>query len=191
MNQVLMLCGSLRRQSWNRALLNELAQRWPGLAGSQPWTIDRLDVRDVDLPLQNADLEDDFFLMDRVLSLHHRLTQAQMLVIASPEHNGQVSAALKNLIDWVSRVAYLDPQAPNPFHGKPTLLVSATPGWSGGVLGLHSLRALMAYVGGLVLADTICVPRIVQHDSAEGLTLPADLSAQIDDTLIRLMKLRS
>lgn len=188
MSDVLFVCGSLRQHSWNRQLLDVMADRWSlaSAAGSDPSGIDHLDLRDVHLPLQNADLEDDPVLMDAVLTLHARFAQARAVVIASPEHNGQVSAGLKNLVDWVSRVAYLDASVHNPFLNQPTLLVSATPGWSDGVLGLQSLRALMAYVGSLVLAQTVTVPHVHEHAVGPSLELPPATLACVDDALTQL-----
>ena len=63
------------------------------------------------------------------------LEAADGLMIASPEYNWSFPAALKNLIDWISCLR------PNPFAGKPVLLLSASPSRRGGLQGLLQLRA--------------------------------------------------
>jgi chromate reductase len=65
---------------------------------------------------------------------------------------------LKNMIDWVSRLAYIDPAFENPFIDKPVLLCSASTGGSGGAMGIPSARALFGYVGGIVFGETVCLP---------------------------------
>jgi chromate reductase, NAD(P)H dehydrogenase (quinone) len=60
-------------------------------------------------------------------------------VIASPEYNYSISSALKNLIDWVSRVQ------PGVFDKKPVAIFSCTAGPSGGARSQYDLRKMLVF----------------------------------------------
>lgn len=157
MTRLLLVSGSLRQDAWNTRLLHYLAEPLHAEA-----TLDVLLPSEVTLPLFDQDLEHDPLLRPALLAVHQRFAACDGLLIASPEYNGQPTAYLKNLIDWVSRLSYLDSGLANPFHGKPVLLCSATTGWSGGAQGLQAARSLFAYLGALVLGETITVAHVDQ-----------------------------
>ena len=69
------------------------------------------------LPLYNEDLDTDPAL-PAVAALRSQVAAAGALLVISPAHNGSVSAALKNAIDWLSR-----PRGACALSGKPTALL--------------------------------------------------------------------
>jgi NAD(P)H-dependent FMN reductase len=85
------------------------------------------------------------------------------MIVACPEYNGLITPYLKNTIDWVSRLQYIDESCSNAFIDKPVLLVSASTGWSGGAVGLPSARTLFGYIGCHVLGGAISIPNIQQY----------------------------
>ncbi|MDE1917154.1 MAG: NAD(P)H-dependent oxidoreductase [Sphingomonadales bacterium] len=168
MSGFLLLCGSQRAGSLNARLLDELARHIPPGHG-----IDRVMPGEIRLPLFDAALEQDPALQRHLRDLHQRFVRAQAFIIASPEYNGMMTPFLKNLIDWISRLPWLDPAAVNAFLDKPVLLCSATPGWSGGALGLVPLRGLLAYVGAVPFGEAITLPHAAQAwDNAGRLAPP-------------------
>ena len=110
------------------------------------------------LPLFNQDLENDPAVRAQVAELHQAFVACDGIVVASPEYNGQLTPYLKNMIDWVSRLAYIDSSFDNPFVDKPVLLCSVSTGNSGGSVGIPFARALFGYVGGIVFGEALCVP---------------------------------
>lgn len=114
------IAGSLRRQSHTRALLRALRAALP--AGIE-LAIHPLD----DLPLYNQDLDGDT-PPPAVAALRRAIGEADGLVLASPEYNSGTSGVLKNALDWASR-----PYAAPCLRDKPTLVMSASPGVTGGV----------------------------------------------------------
>ena len=152
--RLLFLAGSLRGDSYQRRLLGYLAPLCDAYC-----EIDIVQHGDISLPLFDQDLEYNPSVMRDVLALYARIKRADGFVVASPEHNSQVSAFLKNTVDWVSRAPRIVPSlAPtNAFHGKPVLLTSASTGWTGGVVGLQAARLLFAYLGSIVVPAQICV----------------------------------
>jgi chromate reductase len=92
---IVALSGSLRKKSYNTALLREAARLAP--AGM---TIDVTSIRDI--PLYDADVEARGF-PDAVTALSEKVKQADAMLIATPEYNFSISGVLKNVIDWLSR----------------------------------------------------------------------------------------
>ncbi len=142
--------------------------------------------RDVELPLFNEDIEGDARLRDKVAQLHRRFSSCRALIVAAPEYNGQMTAYLKNMIDWVSRLAYIDPNFANPFIDKPLLLCSASTGSSGGMAGIAHARALFGYVGALVLGGAICVPYAADKWSDLGFMFEDSFEGYIATSVSRL-----
>jgi len=183
---LLLVSGSLRSESFNTRLLRDLALRLDGCC-----QVDLLDPRQVDLPLFDQDLEADPMVAGRVAALHRRFAASHGLIVASPEYNGQLPPFLKNLVDWVSRLAYIDPSHGNPFVDRAVLLCSASTGWSGGALAIPHARALFGYVGGVVIGDTICLPQAGQRWTGDGFAFAPAFEQQIAGALARVLRLAS
>jgi len=139
------LSGSPRRASVNQRLLS-LA------AAAQP-EIEPAAIGSFAMPLYTPD--DEHVIPAATLALRDRIAGAEGLVIASPEHNSAPSAALKNAIDWLSRL----PGEAQVFRGKHVLLLSASPGKNGGRRGLKQLREILIGLGAEVADGQLCVPR--------------------------------
>ncbi len=118
--KILGISGSLRKGSFNTAALKICADLMP--AGMKMTSYARLD----DIPLFNQDVFD-AGLPESAKRFRAEVAAADGLLIASPEYNFSLSAALKNAIDWGSR-------APNQvFQEKPIAIFSATQGPLGGL----------------------------------------------------------
>jgi len=179
---ILIFPGSQRKQSLNRRLADHLE-----LLLKQAFYVEMLDGDTVDLPLFNQDLENDNEVIEQVKPVYERFLKADGLIVASPEYNGSVSPYLKNTVDWVSRLPRLLAEEGyiNPFHGKPLLLAGATPGQSGGLLGLQNARNVFAYLGALILAEQITLPYAAEAWADDGSLTDPYLDAYIKQTLKR------
>ena len=105
------IAGSLRRDSFNAALLREAQALAPADV--------RLDIVDLaELPLYNRDLEDDG-VPAPVEEFRRALAAADGLVVATPEYNYSIPGVLKNAIDWASR------PPDSPLDGKPMAIMGA------------------------------------------------------------------
>ena len=185
MTRLLLIGGSLRRDSLNTRLLQHLAQRLEPRCA-----VELLLPSDVMLPLFDQDLESDPAVMDCVATLHRHISDHDGFIVASPEYNGQITAYLKNLVDWVSRVAYVRDGFAPPFCDRPVLLCSASTGRSGGSVAIPHARALFGYVGALVLGDTVCVPFADQAwDPQEGFLFGDAFEQRINQATDRLIAL--
>jgi chromate reductase, NAD(P)H dehydrogenase (quinone) len=180
--KIIIFPGSQRKQSLNRRLAVHIASLL-----AQGFHTELLEADTVDLPLFNQDLENDSLVIDEVKRIYERFRNADGLVVVSPEYNGSVSPYLKNTVDWVSRLPRIGAEQGyiNPFHGKPILLASATPGQSGGVLGLQSARNVFSYLGGLILAEQITLPYAIEAWEEDGSLADPCFNAYLEQTLKR------
>lgn len=135
--QAVGFAGSLRRASFNRALLHAAVELAP-----DEMNVEVFDLRPV--PLYNADVEaagDP----EPVAALKAVIRGADLLVIATPEYNHGLPAVTKNAVDWASR-----PPRPQVLDGKPVAILGTSPGRLGTVSAQRALReslsALNAYV---------------------------------------------
>src|SRR3954453_15569531 len=93
---VLGIAGSIRRESYNRALLDTARQVAP-----HGMSIDVFDLAGI--PLYNADLDTDAVRPDEVVRLKAAIAAADALLVVTPEYNYSVPGVLQNAIDWASR----------------------------------------------------------------------------------------
>ena len=169
MKKLILLPGSLRRDSYNVHLLKVCAEY---LKAQDVQTLE-VPAGDLNVPLINTDDEHDHF-PPSVKDWSDKIISADGVVIATPEYNGSISPIIKNFIDWTSRLS------PHPWKKKPVFLCGATPGYFGTIRGLehsrHPLQVLGAFVYpqpyGLPFADKELLPsatRISDSKRQQGL----------------------
>lgn len=123
---VIGFAGSLRKNSYNKALLRAAVKLLPKDA--------KLEIFDLGgIPPFNQDLEAQ--MPDKVKEFKAKIRAADAILIATPEYNYSISGVLKNAIDWASR-----PYGDNSFEGKPVAVMSASPGMLGGARAQYHLR---------------------------------------------------
>src|SRR5713101_1989778 len=135
----LMICGSLRKGSFNRALMNALPPLAPAsmtLAEAPPFR---------GFPLYDADLQTSSGFPADVVALADAIRAADGVIIISPEYNYTIPGALKNALDWVSRLS------DQPFKNKPVAIQSATGGPLGGARMQYHLRMALTFLNAFVL----------------------------------------
>ena len=182
--KVLAFAGSLRKGSYNK-LLVRTAARCAREAGA---VVTELDLAGHPLPVFDEDLESRDGVPAAVMTLKKLFREHDALLIASPEYNSSLSAALKNLIDWLSRPVPGEPPLAC-FKGKTAALFAASPGALGGLRGLVHLRAILGNIGVLLLADQLAVGKADEAFAADGsLANPKQAAAvkTIVDELVRI-----
>lgn len=127
--RILGISGSLRKASWNTALLRAAGTHFAAHELSIDFSIAEIG----DLPLMNQDLEQDGRFPAPVERLRAEIAQADALLIATPEYNASIPAPLKNAIDWASR-------PPSTFAAKPAAIMGTSPGALGTSRGQYPLR---------------------------------------------------
>lgn len=131
MYKIIGICGSLRKNSYNKCILEYMADN----------TVDELDIQLVsikDFPLFNQDIEEEGVPFS-VKEVKEKIREADGIIFLCPEYNSSVSGVLKNAIDWISRK---DEQG-YPFSKKPIMIAGATTGLLATARAQKELRAIL------------------------------------------------
>ncbi|WP_293899519.1 NAD(P)H-dependent oxidoreductase [Phenylobacterium sp.] len=170
--KLLAFAGSTRTGSLNQALV-DLAAREARARGAE---VTAIRLTDFDLPIYHGDLEPDEFPA-AALELQTLLRAHHGLLIASPEHNGTISALLKNSIDWGSR--------PVPghaiisgFRNKVAGIMGASISPFGTLRSLTHLRHVLSTIQTIVATEQVMIPFAATAFDAQG-ALKEPLPAQL------------
>src|ERR1700730_5923482 len=137
---VLVICGSLRKGSYNAALARTL----PSLA--PPGMRLRAAPGCVGLPLYDFDQHQAGGIHPIATAWADAIRSADAVIIVSPEYNWSIPGGLKNAIDWGSRMK------DQPFALKPVALQSAATGLLGGSRMQYHLRQSLTSIDALMFA---------------------------------------
>lgn len=154
--KVLGISGSLRKGSYNTALVRAAAELAP-----PGMTIGTAALGEI--PPYDEDARQQSGYPPAVAALRAAIAGADALLFASPEYNFSMSGVLKNAIDWASR------PPDQPFAGKPVALMSASNGVLGGARGQYHLRQCCIYLDmHPVNKPEVFVSRAAEKIDAEG-----------------------
>jgi len=154
--RVLVLVGSLRRDSYNRRLAHALGDLAPPGVELVEWT------RLAELPHYNEDLEQDPPLA--AIELRRAVAAADALLLITPEYNGGPSSAIKNAVDWASR-----PPGRAPIAGKPAAVTGASVSSFGALWAQQQLRRALLIAGARPLDRELPVARVDQRFAGDRL----------------------
>jgi chromate reductase, NAD(P)H dehydrogenase (quinone) len=130
---VLVICGSLRKGSYNAMVANTL----PALA---PPAMKLTRSPTIAMPLYNADVQTGEGFPAPATALADAIRAADGVIFVTPEYNYSMPGVLKNAIDWVSRMQN------QPFAGKPVAIQSACQGPLGGPRMQYHLRQSLVFL---------------------------------------------
>jgi len=157
---VLVICGSLRKGSYNAALtraLPELAPPEMKLVTAPPFET---------LPLYNADIQNASGFPAPAEDLATAIRAVDGALFVTPEYNWSMPGGLKNAIDWVSRMRE------QPFEGKPVAIQSCSQGPLGGARMQYHWRMSMTFLKALIFGTPeVFVGNAASKFDKETLTL--------------------
>ncbi len=153
--RVLAISGSLRRDSYNTALLRAAAEVAP--QGVEVVFYDGLR----EIPPYDQD-DEAAAVPPEVLHLRREIEDADALLFSTPEYNGSVPGVLKNAVDWASR-----PRATTVMQNKPAAVIGASTGMFGAIWAQQDLRRILGLTGNRVLDVELPVGR-AQETFATG-----------------------
>lgn len=137
MPKIVGVSGSLRRGSFNTALLRAAVELLPPGA--------ELKIESIEgIPLYNADVESAEGIPQRVAELKKSIADSGGLILATPEYNNSMPGVFKNAVDWLSRPPS-DIKA--VFGGKPVAIMGASPGGFGTVLSQNAWLPVLRTLG--------------------------------------------
>jgi len=138
--RILALAGSLRQGSYNRGLLRAAEELAPDWVEVQFFDIGGL-------PFFNQDLEAGGG-PEVVQHFKEAISNANAVLIATPEYNGAVPGVLANAIDWASR-----PPGHSVLRNKPVAVMGAVLGRSGSANAQAALRGTLGRIGAIMVPD--------------------------------------
>lgn len=164
------LSGSLRRGSYNSALLRSAASMMPADGELRIESI-------AAIPFYDGDAEAVHGIPDPVKRLQDVIAGADGLLIATPEYNNGIPGVAKNAIDWLSR-----PPADieRVFGGKPAALAGASPGGFGTVLAQNAWLPVLRTLGMDLWSGRMLVSRAGSVFDAQGDMVDAAARANLD-----------
>src|SRR5262249_7874640 len=129
---VAVLVGSLRKESFNRKMARALVAM-----AQAPLKLEIVEIGH--LPLYNQDF--DANPPPEVPAFKQRIQESDAVLFVTPEYNRSVPGVLKNAVDVGSR-----PYGKSAWNGKPTAVVTVSPGPIGGFGANHGLRHSFAFL---------------------------------------------
>ena len=178
MLRILGLSGSLRRGSHNASLLRAAAELLP--PGMELEVFGGLR----ELPPYDPDLDTDP-AVPAVAGLRDAITNADAILIATPEYNGSMPGLLKNALDWASR-----PFPDNALRGKPVAVMGASTGLFGAVWAQADTRKVLGVIGADVIDNELPVGQAGSAFSNDG-RLVAPEQREVLAELLRVLSARA
>jgi len=173
--RILGISGSLRRGSHNRRLLRAAGDALPPGAVLVAWDgLRELPPFDEDLETNPPAAVQDFL---------DAISDADALLIATPEYNASLPGALKNALDWASR-----PFPDNVLRDKPAAVVGASTGLFGAVWAQAEVRKVLKASGAHVLDSELPVGMADMAFAPDGGLADLDLAERLHDLVGDLVR---
>ena len=166
--RVLGISGSLRRESYNTALLRHAGELFE--AEGADFEI-YAGLRDIPPYDQDDDVED---APRAVARLRAAVAEADAVFLSTPEYNSSIPGALKNALDWVSR-----PLATNAMRNKPVAVVGASAGIFGAVWAQAEVRKVLGAMGARVADGEVVVGQAMDRFDGDGRLNDPNLEQQL------------
>ena len=173
--RILGISGSLRRDSYNTALLRHAGGLFEA-EGAQFTLYTGLR----DLPPFDEDQE--ISAPDTVERLRAAIAKADGVFFVTPEYNSSVPGVLKNALDWVSR-----PIATNTIRNKPVAVSGASTGGFGAVWSQAELRKVLGAMGARVADGEVAVGHAMDRFDSLGRLNDANLEEQVREVVRQLL----
>ena len=175
--KVLAFAATNSRNSINKALVTHAAEL---LKETQQAQIEILDLNDFEMPIYSIDREQQDGIPEPAQAFFNKIGEADVVLISYAEHNGNVTAAYKNLFDWASRIDQ------KVYQNKAALLMATSPGPGGAQSVLASASGSAPYFAMDVRA-TLSVPSFYDNfDSDAGVLTNNELAQQLAAALAKL-----
>lgn len=135
--KIIGISGSLRRHSFNTALLRAACHLVPDQVAVEIHSIEGI-------PLYNADLEAADGIPAVADKIKAGISTADGLLLVTPEYNNGIPGVFKNAIDWMSRPAS---DIPVVFGGRSVAVIGASPGGFGTILAQDAWLSVLRTLG--------------------------------------------
>jgi chromate reductase len=174
--RVLGLSGSLRRDSYNTALLRHAGALFE--AEGAEFEIYH-GLRDIPPYDEDYDTED---APEAVSRIREAVRKADAVFFVTPEYNSSIPGALKNALDWLSR-----PVATNSLRYKPVAVIGASTGMFGAVWAQAELRKVLGAIGARVTEGEVAVGQAGERFDENGRLSEPNLEQEVHEVIATLL----
>lgn len=150
MKKIIAFAGSNSKKSINKALATFAASLLKNVE------VEVLDLNDFQVPVYGIDEETANGIPQMATSFLKKIHSSDGIILSLAEHNGNFSAAFKNIYDWSSRIEQ------KLWNNIPMLLMATSPGARGGASVLSIAKSGFPYMGGNLIAD-FSLPSFYDH----------------------------
>ena len=172
--RILGISGSLRRSSWNTALLRAAANLLPSeVEVALHDGLREIPAFDDDLSASRPPAAEAFW---------REVGEADAVLIVTPEYNHSIPGQLKNALDWLSR-----PLLESPLRGKPVAVIGASTGMFGAVWAQAEARKVLSAIGARPLDVELPIPSADEQFTPEGRLIDPELEASLTEIMIALV----
>ncbi|HLR49832.1 MAG TPA: NAD(P)H-dependent oxidoreductase [Candidatus Sphingobacterium stercoripullorum] len=176
--KILAFAASNSSNSINKQLVSNVCKYYKGIDDE----VVILDLHDFEMPLYSADREIKEGIPEKAYRFREQLDWADLTIISFAEHNGNYSAAYKNVADWSSRI-----KPGKIYAGKNMFLLSTSNGIRGGAKVMEIAQERMKIEGANVIS-TFSLPQFSQNFQAgKGITTPL-LRSQLESAIRKSKK---
>ena len=177
--KILSLAASNSRQSINRQLVKFAGEMYNTEIDPSA-EIELIDLNDYEMPIYSIDREKENGIPELAKIFKDKIRQSDGILISFAEHNGNVTAAYKNLFDWTSRIN------PKVYQGKPAVLLSTSPGARGASSSLGIVKSSAPYAGLDVKAALSVASFYNNFDLESDRITNSEIQAQLETVLAAL-----
>jgi chromate reductase len=174
--RVLGISGSLRRDSYNTALLRHAGDLFE--AEGAEFEIYH-GLREIPPYDQDCDTEE---APEAVSRIRETVRDADGVFFVTPEYNSSIPGALKNALDWISR-----PVATNALRDKPVAVIGASSGMFGAVWAQAELRKVLGAIGARVTEGEVAVGRAGERFDENGRLNEPNLEQEVHEVITTLL----
>jgi len=174
--RVLGISGSLRRDSYNAALLRHVGELFE--AEGAEFDIYH-GLRDIPAYDEDSDTAD---APEAVSRIREAVRDADAVFFVTPEYNSSIPGALKNALDWVSR-----PMATSALRYKPVAVIGASSGMFGAVWAQAELRKVLGAIGALVTEGEVAVGNAGERFEQNGRLNDPNLEQEVHEVVVTLL----
>jgi len=188
--RLLIIPGSSRNGSLNRQLAAFSARRARELGS----TVAELDLRELQLPVYDGDLETTSGVPQSAHRLREAIQSADAVLLVTPEYNGFPTPLLVNAFDWLSRIqaTAAHPAGLTATANKPAGLLSASPGPAGALRSMNFLRQyLQMAFAMLVVPQQFALGKAHEAFDESGRLKDARAAQSIESVLVQVARLAS
>ncbi len=176
MSKIIAFSGSNSSTSINKQLIHYIS--------TIKENVEVIDLKDFEPPIYSPDLEKEVGSHQKIKDLVSKFSEADGVIISTPEHNSMPPAFFKNILDWLSRTGatYLD--GTKYLQDKKVIVMSSSPGGSGAKGAQALVQKMVGYAGAEVVGN-YTLPSFYDN-FIDGQLVNEELKNELKDVLSKI-----